>query len=400
MTTTSTTSATADSEPSPAVAARELGSFLRDAGSRIEQQRTLPSDVVDAMRDRGLFRFWVPQVYGGPEVTVADGLDAYVELAHHDASAAWCSFIANTTALLAAKLPPAWAAEIYGPADAVTGGFLQPMGRAVPVDGGLRVSGRWQWGSGTRHCTMIGGGCLVVDASGKPAPRDDGLSFVFAFFDPSDVTFVDNWHTLGLRGSGSGDYEVHDAFVPEGRWGDFSSPTALAHRHVDGPLYRFSLFGLLASGVACTAIGIAERAIDELRRLATVKKPQNSTRVLADRSATQAEIATAEATVRSCRSFIDDAVAEAWEQVCGGDQLTDDHRRILRLAFTDATQRCADTVTRIFRAAGGEAVYQRAPFEQLLRDVNTVAQHAIAAPRTYELVGRLALGLDTDTGML
>jgi alkylation response protein AidB-like acyl-CoA dehydrogenase len=377
--------------------AAELGDVLRAASGRIEEARTLPPDLVRTMTERGLFRFWVPAVYGGPEITVQEGLDTFIELARHEASAAWCSFIANTTALTAANLSPEWAARIYGRADAITGGFLQPVGRAVPVDGGLVASGRWPWGSGTRHCTMVGGGCIVDEAV---APRADGLRVAFVFFDPSDVTFVDNWHSLGLRGSGSGDFTVSEAFVPEGRWIDIGSPEAIARRHVDTPLYRFSFWGLLAAGVGCTALGIAERAIEEFRRLAAVKTPQNSTRVLAERATAQADVARAEATVRSARAFVGDTVGAAWDCATRGDPVTVEHKRLLRLAFTDATQRSAETVARLYRTAGGEAVYERSPFEKLLRDVNTASQHAITAERVYELVGRLALGLDTDTGML
>jgi indole-3-acetate monooxygenase len=380
--------------------AAELGDELRAATARIEEERTLPTDLVRAMTERDLFRFWVPAAYGGPEISVEEGLATFVELARHDASAAWCSFIANTSALTAANLPPRWAEQIYRRPDAITGGFLQPVGRAVPVEGGLRVSGQWPWGSGTRHCTMVGGGCLLVDETGTPTPRSDGLSVAFVFLDPRDVRFVDNWHVLGLRGSGSGDYTATDAFVPEGRWLDLSSAEAIEARHVDTPLYRFSFWGLLAAGVGCVAVGIAERAIEEFRLLATVKTPQNSTRVLAERPTVQADLARAEATVRSAWAFVRDAVGEAWDTASRGDPVTTEHRRLLRLAFTDATHRCADTVNRLYRTAGGAAVYDRSPFEKLLRDVNTVSQHAIAAERVYELVGRLSFGLETDTTML
>ena len=84
-----------------------------------------------------MFRFWVPADYGGAQVSVATGLDTFIELARHDAATGWCTFIANTTALLAAFMEPDQARAVYGPLDAITGGFAQPMGRARVVDGGL-----------------------------------------------------------------------------------------------------------------------------------------------------------------------------------------------------------------------------------------------------------------------
>ncbi len=376
--------------------ARALGPELRDRSDEIETLRRLPDDLVEGLRDEGFLRFWVPREYGGIETPMLEGLETFMELARHDTAVAWCSFIANTTALTAGFLDPVWGKELFGSPDAVAGGFAAPVGRATPVEGGLRVTGRWQWGSGTQHCTVIGGGVLLVDADGTPAPRADGLFAPFVFLDRDDVTFLDTWHVLGVRGSGSTDYEVTDAFVPEGRWVELTKTTP----QVEGPLYHFSMFSLLAAGVGCTAIGVAERAIEEFRTLALAKTPQGSGRVLADRPSAQTDLARSEAVTESARLFLLDAYGAAWEAASAGDPVTVEHRRRMRLATTDAAQRCADVVSRLHRAAGGEAVYQRCPLERLFRDANVVSQHAMAAERTYELAGRLSFGLETDTSTL
>jgi alkylation response protein AidB-like acyl-CoA dehydrogenase len=380
---------------SPLATARSLAGTLRSRSSEIEDARRLPPDLVRDLTDAGLFRFWVPKDYGGSETPVVEGLDTFIELARHDSATAWCVFIANTSALLAAFMEPSGARDVFGHPDAITGGFAQPMGRATTVDGGLRVSGRWQWGSGTQHCTHVGGGIVMGDDD-HPAPRADGRRIGFAFFDPADVEFLDTWHVLGLCGTGSTDYAVRGAFVPEGRWADISN----RRRYIDAPLYRFSFFGLLAAGVGCTLIGIAARAVEEFRELALVKKPQNSRNTLAERPSAQQDLAIADATVRSATSFLHDVVGEAWECAVRGDELSIEQRRLIRLAITDAAVRCTDTVNRLFRVAGGEAVYERSPMERLLRDANTASQHAMAAERTYELEGRLAFGLDSDTSLL
>jgi indole-3-acetate monooxygenase len=387
---------TAPAVASPLETARGFAGDLRFRSDEIDKHRTLPRDLVERLTAAGLFRFWVPKDYGGAEVSVAAGLDTFIEIARHDAATGWCTFIANTTALLAAFMEPEQARAVYGPPDAITGGFAQPMGRARSVEGGLRVTGRWQWGSATQHCTMVGGGVLVVGDDGAPAVHHDGLRGGFVFFDPADVEFFDTWHVVGLRGTGSCDYAVSDAFVPEGRWADIGNRV----RKIDAPLYRFSFYGLLAAGVACTAIGIADRAIEEFKLLAAVKTPQNSSRVLAERPSAQEDVARAEATVRSATAFLHDATGDAWESATNGDELSDDQRRMIRLANTDATHRCADIVNRLYRGAGGEAVYERCPLEKLMRDVNVATQHAMTAQRTYELVGRIGLGLPTETSLL
>ena len=100
--------------------------------------------------------------------------------------------------------------------DLLTAGQIYPVGQAVRVDGGYRVSGRWQFGSGSLHADRIVGGCLVL-VDGAPVMGERGLpEMLVAWLPRDDVTIHDTWHTTGLAGSGSNDYSVTDAFVPDG----------------------------------------------------------------------------------------------------------------------------------------------------------------------------------------
>ena len=240
-------------------------------------------DLVDAIRPTGAFRQCVPDDLGGPGVTATESLEVFEEFAYHDGSVGWCVAIASTTSLLASYLPDPHAGALFGDPGAIGGGFVVPRGRAVPVEGGLRVSGRWQWGSGTKHCTTIGGGCLVAGPDGRAEPRGDGLAAPFVFMDPDDIEFIETWDVAGLAGTGSVDFEARDVFVPEGRWAQIADGPGR-----DNTWSRFSFYGLLASGVAAAAVGIARRAVDELVELAGAKQPQGSSRTLAERAATQA----------------------------------------------------------------------------------------------------------------
>ena len=372
-----------------------MGGSISDRSAEIEALGTLPMDLVDAIRPTAAFRLCVPEDLGGPGVTAVEGLEVFEEFAYHDGSVGWCVAIASTTSLLASYLPDPHAGDLFGDPGAIGGGFVMPRGRAVPVGGGLRVSGRWQWGSGTKHCTTIGGGCLVVGADEQPEPRGDGLAAPFVFMDPADVELIDTWDVAGLAGTGSVDFEAHDVFVPEGRWVQIA----------DGPVRdnvwsRFSFYGLLASGVAAAAVGIARRSIDELAKLAGSKKPQGSTRSLAERAATQAEIATAEARLAAAWSLMLDATDETFQGALAGRPSTVGQRRRIRLAATHAAQTAADVAASMFRTAGGAAVYRTSPIQRCFRDTAVAAQHAMVAPRTMETAGRLRMGLDTDTATL
>jgi alkylation response protein AidB-like acyl-CoA dehydrogenase len=288
--------------------------------------------------------------------------------------------IAATTSLTAAFLPPAFAQEIFGDPHAVTGGFALPAGRGTPVEGGIVVNGRWQWGSGTAHCTWIGGGVLV-EGAGAP----------FVFFEREQVEVLDTWRVAGLKGTGSNDYVVRDAFVPEGRW----VHVLRAEPVVDGPLYRMPFMGLLALGVCSVALGLARRAQHELVELAGGKVPSSSAKTLAERQVVQAEVARAEAGWRSARALVREVVAEATEA-----GVTDETRRRLRLAATNATWRSAEAVDRMYHAGGGSSIHEAHPLQRVFRDVHVATQHAMVAERTYEPLGRMALGLPTDVSGL
>ena len=329
-------------------------------------------------------------------MTAPESLEVFEEFAYHDGSVGWCVAIASTTSLLASYLPDPHAGDLFGDPGAIGGGFVVPRGRAVPVDGGLRVSGRWQWGSGTKHCTIIGGGCLVVDSGGRPEPRADGLAAPFVLMDPGDIEFIDTWDVAGLAGTGSVDFEARDVFVPEGRWVQIGRDSPVR----DNVWSRFSFYGLLASGVAAAAVGIARRSIDELVGLATEKKPQGSTRTLAERAAAQAGVAEAEARLAAAWSMMLDAADDTFQSALAGRPSTVDQKRRIRLAATHATQTAADVAASMFRTAGGAAVYRTSPIQRCFRDTAVAAQHAMVAPRTLETVGRMRMGLDTDTTTL
>jgi alkylation response protein AidB-like acyl-CoA dehydrogenase len=354
--------------------------------SEIEAARRLPADLVEALAVTGVFKLWVPAVYGGAQAHLCDGLDAIEEVAYHDGSTGWCVMIATTTGLCAGFLPPAHATAIYGPSDVITGGFAMPAGTATPSAGGLRVDGRWSWGSGTDHCTSICGGVRLVDSDPPRTP--------VVFFDIADVELIDTWHVAGLKGTASGDYAVRGAFVPEGRWVEFGGEPV-----VDDPLYRVSFLGALAIGVAAVVVGLGRRAIDELLGMAA-KIPAGSSRSLAERPVVQAQLATADAAVRSARAFLHAAAEECWAAATAGHPVTGELRRLMRLAATDAVMRCAGAVDVCYHAAGGSAVFETHPLQRVFRDTHVATQHGMVAARTLETLGRMQFGLPTDTRQL
>ena len=371
-----------------------LGRRADARSQEIEDLRRLPDDLAADLRDAGFGRALAPTEVGGGEWTITEAVDAIEALAYFDGATAWCGMIAATTSLIGGHLAEPWAERIYGGPDAHTGGFAAPVGRAV-VDGDeLVVSGRWQWGSGTHHCTWIGGGAVVVDGTGAPVALPDGTRAPFVLFPAEEVTLHDTWHVAGLQGTGSGDYSVEGLRVPAGRWVQVGGTP-----RVDRTLYRFSFFGALAVGIAAVGLGLARRAVDELVDLAGDKRPQGSAKTLAERPAVQAALAEADAARRAARHLLDRTVADAWEAASGGGD-AGASKVALRQAATHATTTAATVVDACYTAGGGAAVYRSSALQRVFRDVHVATQHAMVAPRTMEVVGRARFGLPTDLRQL
>jgi alkylation response protein AidB-like acyl-CoA dehydrogenase len=367
-------------------AAAALDPQLRAASQDVEDARRLPPPLVDALTDAGFFRICVPESIGGLECDVATTLECIECISIADGSAGWCVMIGGTTGLVAAFLEADAAKEIFGDPRVVTGGMVAPGGTATRTDGGYRVNGHWTFGSGSGHCQWLGGGCIPDDA--RPP--------LFPMMPVRDLEILDTWHVSGLRGTGSNDFTATDLFVPESH-----TVCLFTDRpREDGPLYRFPLFCLLALGVASVSLGIGRRAIDELVALADSKRPTGSRRTLAQRATIQVDLAKAEAGLRSARALFYDTVAKAWDVAANGDAIPIRLRADLRLAATNVARTAAGVTTSMYEAGGGTAIYAGSPLQRCFRDAHTATQHVMVAPATYELVGRILLGLDTDTSTL
>jgi indole-3-acetate monooxygenase len=380
----------------PLIAARRLGPRAAALAERIEQERTLPRELVEELLDAGLLSLCLPRALGGGEAHPAEIVRALEELARADGATAWCAMIASTSSLLGAYLPPREAELIYGGGRTITGGMFAPRGRAERREGAYVVDGRWSFVSGIAHCDWVLGGCVVHDGE-EPVVLADGSPDVRLMLMPIDgVEVLDTWSVSGLRGTGSHDMTAVAQLVPEARAVSLSADRP---RH-PGALYSFPLFGLLAVGVAAVALGIARGAIEDLSELAGAKTPAAGRRTLAERATVQAQVARAEASLRAARALVLGEVDAAWLAAERGEEMPEQHRLGLRLAATHATEAAAEVVTAMYHAGGGSSIYDSSPLQRRFRDVHVATQHMMVAPSTWELAGRLLLGLPTDARQL
>ncbi len=371
-------------------AARALAPEVSARAAEIEAARRLPADLARKFAEAGLFRISIPKIYNGAELHPIDCVRVIEELSRADGSAGWCLMIGAVTAILAGLLPERWAREIYADdPNVISGGAVAPTGKAIPTQGGYRVTGRWQWGSGTQNCQWIVGGSLVMDGEGPRRLANGEPEIKLMMFSADQTEILDTWYSSGLRGTGSHDFQVHDAFVPEGR----AIALGVAAPLVKAPLCRFPMFGLLALGVCAVALGICRRAIEELAALATSKKPTWERQTLAQSPRIQADVARAEAALRSARAFLFDAIDAAWITASAGSPPSVEERRDLRLAAANATWESAKAVDLMYNAGGGSSVHAASPLQRCFRDAHAITQHRMVSAALYEETGRLYLGI-------
>jgi alkylation response protein AidB-like acyl-CoA dehydrogenase len=376
-------------------AAHDLRKELRDRADEIEQLRRLPRDLSDRFAKAGFYRTCVPEIYGGLELPPDETMQLIETLAQADGSCGWCVFIGATSGTVLAMLPPDSAREIFHRPEVMLGGVFAPRGKAVAGDGGFRVNGRWQWGSGTQNADWVMGGCQVI-RDGKPELMKSGAPRSRMMIAPADrIEFFDTWHVSGLCGTGSTDFAMNDLLVPEARAVGIGVDGPL-----ERPLYAFPQFGLLAMGIAAVALGLARAAIDELVEIAGGKTPAGSARPLAVRPSTQSDVSRAEAMLRSSRAFYYESIESAYQAARQHGSIDAEQRRDVRLATTHATRTCASAVDLMYDLGGGSAVYRSSPLQRIFRDVHVATQHMMVSPSTLELTGRLFLGLETDTSLL
>jgi alkylation response protein AidB-like acyl-CoA dehydrogenase len=372
--------------------AEKVSELARGLAVDNERERRLVPALVDRLRDSGLMRCGAPRSLGAAQAPPGIALECAETIARGDAATGWCVSIAITSSLLAGYMPEQGAAEALGNPRAIAAGVWAPRGTARPVDGGLRVSGRWSFCSGITHSEYFFGGCVLVTGEeiegAPPVLRAVGIPV-------SEMEILDTWHTSGLRATGSHDAVADDVFIPAHR-----TISLLDGPLVDESLYRFPVFGYFALSIAAAALGNARGAIDDLLDLAGRKVALGARRTLAEKPMTQAAVGQAEAALRAARAFYYQAIDDAWRAAESGGPVSVELRTGLRLAATHAVRTSAEVARSMYDLGGGSSIYETSPLQRRFRDANTATAHMQVNPSMWETTGRVLLDLPTNTSQL
>jgi indole-3-acetate monooxygenase len=374
--------------------AEALGPSFKARAQEMEQARRMPVEMARMLAQIGVYRMLRPASLGGLECTPALFLQTVEVLAKAEASVGWCAMIGATSGIYAAYLSSDVAREIFGVGDdVITGGVFAPMGQAIVQGDSYLVSGHWRWASGSQNCQWLSGGCTVLERGATRKLANGQVEVRAVLFPAADAELIDTWHTMGLCASGSGDMKVSGIRVPKER----SVSLQLDKPLVDGALFAFPVFGLLALGIAAVASGNARAALEEFCIFAGGAQTAGARKVLAERAPVQEAYARMDAALRSARAFLYDEVAQAWER---DRPISLEARAKLRLAATHMTRTAAQVCREAQDLCGGASVFTDNSMQRKLRDAQTMTAHMMIAPASYELAGRVLLGLPTDDGLI
>jgi len=381
-------------------AARALAPKVRAAADEIEQGRRLPPHLVREMQRAGMFRMAMPRAWGGPELDFLTQVRVIEELSIADGSTGWCTMIGIDGGYMTAYIDQSVAREMYRDLDAVTAITFAPPGKAVKTRDGYIANGRWPFGSGCQHATWLIGHFLIFEGD-SPRLMPNGLPETrFGFLPTAECEILDTWYTNGLRGSGSHDWTVKDRFIPEERTFNLAAPTI----YREGPLY--ALPNLIIYKVSGVHLGIARGAIEEFIAMAsnkalTFKSPAaGKPGMLREEAYVQSAVAQAEALLSSARGFVYEAFGDMWNTMAAGDPPSHKQRARGRLAMAHSSAACLQAVELLYKANGGSSVYSGNAFDRRLRDMQTANQHTVVSVKTWEVAGRVLLGLEHNYALL
>ena len=365
--------------------AHDLADLVRTATNRIEAERRIPPDISNEIADRGFFRLLLPKSLGGAEMEHPDFLKIVRVFAEADASVAWCINQNNVFSTNAVRVSAETAREIWTvQRNVVTNGPPVSGTRADVVDGGYRLSGRWNFSSGIPHATWVAA-LAPVFHPGQEEPSETRTLLL----PKKQVKMLDIWQVGGLRGTGSLSFEADDVFVPAAH----SYPTT-AKSSEPGPIYVLPATLMFCSGFATVALGTARAGLDAAIELSKSKTQHFQQAKMSDLSTTQRMVGQAEAIWNSARAFLNEASLAMWAGAKANHSLTMEERINVRLSSTHAIRQAAEVVDIAYALCGSSAIFAVNPIQRRFQDVHTITQQVQGRLTHYDTAGQFFLGLE------
>lgn len=361
----------------------------RACTGEFDNQAYVSQDVIDKLKQIGVYRALVPKRFGGNEWSPKQFCELIEQLSKADGSVGWVASFGMSPAYLG-SLPEATLAQLYKDSpDIVFAGGIFPPQPAEITDDGVVVSGRWKFSSGCMGADIVG-----VGISPQKDNEAQGLPRMAVM--PANKAQIDmTWDTVGLKGTGSHDLVVKDVLVAKEWTFVRGEPSKLPE-----PFFKYPSLSLATQVLTVVGIGVAAAAIEEFQKLAPGKSSITGGAEIASRPVTQYEFAQVEAEFKAARVWFYDTMQIVWNEVLAGRTPTAEQISDMRLSCTHVARVCARVTRKIQMLAGMTAIYTHNPFSRFVNDTNVVTQHAFMGDATLQNAGLVSFGMKPAPGYL
>ncbi len=374
--------ATTEIEKSLVARAREMVPILAERAARADQERRISAETIDDFREAGFFRILQPKRYEGYELDPHVFYEVQMTLAEGCMSSAWVFGVMGVHNWQIALFDPRAPEDIWSRDTSVLiASSYMPKGLVKRVAGGFRFSGRWSFSSGIDHAewVFLGGAVIPEGAAGTPEYR--------TFLVPrADFKIIDNWHVMGLKGTGSKDVVVEDAFVPEYRthnMKDSFSGTNPGLRVNPAPLYRLPFGQIFVRAVSSASIGALRGALNAFRVFGSKHVSANDFSSTAQDPAAQLAAADAALAIDEMRLGLFHSFDSMLSKLRSGQPLAIEERLHYRYQSALAAERCAEHVTRLFHSYGAQGIFLGNPIARFFADIHAARAHYANNPDRF-----------------
>lgn len=341
---------------------------LRQHAHENEEQGIINQQMLDVIYEKGLFKLFVPEIYGGKELSFPEALRTFEEASRINGSFGWLVTIGSGGGYFVSCFPDTVAKELFSSQQAVVAGSGQATGKARMVDGGYRVSGSWKYCSGSPFATMFTANAMIEEDEAESEPQM--RSFVFM---PEQVKIIKDWHAFGLKATASHTIQVEDVFVPERR--TFLVMNNEFHSH---PIYRYSFVPFAVGSFTAVCLGISRYFIEAAYTMTARKSGEWNESNDKRREKVWQEIQTGEQTIQSCINEFYEVIEHSWNRHLASESSISDEDWNQVSSHCQQTARTVLTVVqRIFAYLGIDAVMEHHPVNQAYRDLQTVCHHTL-----------------------
>lgn len=374
--------------------AKALRPLLQKNAARTEEDRRVAEENIQAIAEAGLFRITVPRRYGGYEVPFRTKLEVSAALAEGCGSTAWAVTLINVCNWFTALLPQKAQDDVFGAnPNARVAGVFAPSAKTRRVDGGLIVTGKWYYSSGSLHADWGLVGVPIVNEAGVQV--DQGLAII----PREQLSIEDTWYVTGMKGTGSNALVANEVFIPDYRI--LSLPRAIEgdypteHKREEA-LYRSAFVPVAVLVLVGPQLGMGRAALQYVIE----KAPQRaiaytSFQKQTDSVAFQLQIAEAAVKIDTAHLLAFQA-ADDIDEAAAQNVYPDYMRRARIRAYSGAAIRhITEAIDVLLSAHGAGSFALSSPLQRMWRDSNTAARHAVILPTVSdEVYGKTLLGVE------